>query len=230
VEKIKKENFFLAESIKLSPLGSYFNIRGTPFELKLFGDFNIYNALAAVCVGVSQGIDIEISAEALKGLKKIEGRMEKITEAPFSVIVDYAFTPNALEKVYAAIKRDIRPSKLVCVLGACGGGRDKWKRPVLGEISAKYCDEIIITDEDPYDEDPLEIIDQVAEGAGQKAEKIVDRREAIRRALTKAKKGDAVIITGKGSEPSICLKDGIKLPWDDRKVVREELERLNVKK
>jgi len=93
--------------------------------------------------------------------------MEEVISKPFRVIVDYAFTPNALEKVYQTLRNTqyaIPNTRLICVLGACGGGRDKWKRPVLGEIAAKYCDEVIVTNEDPYDEDPWQIIEQVASG------------------------------------------------------------------
>jgi len=119
-------------------------------------------------------------------------------------------------------------SKLICVLGACGGGRDKWKRPVLGEIAAKNCDEIIITNEDPYDENPMEIIEQVAQGAKGKGQKILDRREAIKNSLELAKPNDVVIITGKGCESWICVGGGKKTPWDDRQVVREEFNKLKL--
>jgi len=111
-------------------------------------------------------------------------------------------------------------------LGACGGGRDKWKRPVLGGLAVKYCDEVIITNEDPYDEEPMEIIEQVAKGIEGKAKKILDRREAIKESLKLVQPGDTIIITGKGCEPWICLKGGKKIPWDDRKVVREEFKNL----
>jgi len=128
---------------------------------------------------------------------------------------------------------------MICVLGACGGGRDKWKRPVLGELAAKYCDEVIITNEDPYDEDPMEIIEHVAKGAENisinqpnqhksAVLKILDRREAIREALRLAKPNDIVVITGKGCEPSICLAGGKKIPWDDRRVVQEEFKKLHI--
>ena len=116
---------------------------------------------------------------------------------------------------------------MICVLGACGGGRDKWKRPILGKISSQFCDKIIITNEDPYDEDPREIIEQVASGTGGKAEKVLNRREAIRKALSRAEANDVVVITGKGCEPSICLADGKQIPWDDRKVVKEEFNKLS---
>jgi UDP-N-acetylmuramoyl-L-alanyl-D-glutamate--2,6-diaminopimelate ligase len=212
-------------------------INGEPISinLKLLGKFNLYNAAAAISVGLSQGIDLKICKSALEKIAKIPGRMEEVISQPFKVFVDYAFTPNALEKVYQILKSkkeseflpgEIRDFQMICVLGSCGGGRDKWKRPVLGEIAAKYCNEVIITNEDPYDEDPMEIINQVANGCKNKAKKILDRREAIREALKLAKQNDLVIITGKGCEPWICGAKGKKIPWDDRQVVREEFEKL----
>jgi len=198
-------------------------------QLSLIGNFNIYNALSAICLGLSQGINLEISKRALEKIKGIPGRMEEVISQPFEVFVDYAFTPNALEKVYQTFKKHgSDPCKLICVLGACGGGRDKWKRPVLGEIAAKYCDEVVATNEDPYDENPMEIIEQVANGCKEKAKKILDRREAIREALKLAKQNDVVIITGKGCEPWICVAKGKKIPWDDREVVREEFNNLQL--
>lgn len=201
------------------------------FNLKLPGEFNIYNALAATCVGLSQGVNLDICKRAIEKMEGIPGRMEEVISQPFKVFVDYAFTPNALEKVYQTLQRTRNKeqrTKMICVLGACGGGRDKWKRPVLGEIAAKYCQEIIITNEDPYDENPLEIINQVAEGAKGKVKKILDRRGAIRESLKSAQPGDAVVVTGKGCEPWLMEAHGKKIPWDDRKVVREEFEKLNL--
>ena len=157
--------------------------------------------------------------------------MELVISKPFKVFVDYAFTPNALEKVYQ-ILNNLKPKtynlkpKTICVLGACGGGRDKWKRPVLGKLAAQYCNEVIVTNEDPYDEDPMDIINQVAAGVEERAKKILDRREAIREALKMAKENDIVIITGKGCEPSICIAKGKKIPWDDRQVAKEEFIEL----
>lgn len=205
-----------------------------PLSLNLLGDFNIYNALAAVCLGLSQGIDLAKCKRSLASFKGVEGRMEEVISEPFKAIVDYAFTPNALEKVYQTLaNRFIKQTngRLICVLGACGGGRDKWKRPVLGEIASKYCNKVILTNEDPYDEDPMEIINQVAKGTqnqqGKSAVyKILDRRQAIKKSLELAKKGDVIIITGKGCEPSICLAQGKKIPWDDRRVIREEFEKI----
>lgn len=202
------------------------NTQNTNFKLKLIGNFNVYNALAAIGVGLSQGVKLKICERAVEKIEGVPGRMELAISEPFKVFIDYAFTPNALEKVYQTIKNNFNPPKLICVLGACGGGRDKWKRPVLGEIAAKYCDNIIITNEDPYDENPLKIIEEVAKRTNGKAKKILDRREAISEALKMAQKNDVVIITGKGCEPWICVKGGKKIPWDEKKVVEEELEKV----
>jgi UDP-N-acetylmuramoyl-L-alanyl-D-glutamate--2,6-diaminopimelate ligase len=206
------------------------NLENTKIKLKIPGEFNLYNALAAISVTISQGIDKDFAIKVLEDFKGVPGRMEEVISKPFKVIVDYAFTPNAIEKVYQTLRNtqyEIPNTRLICVLGACGGGRDKWKRPVLGELAAKYCDEVIVTNEDPYDEDPWQIIEQVASGTKGKARKILDRREAIREALKLAKEGDVVVITGKGCEPSIVIK-GKKIPWDDRKVVREEFKNLRL--
>ncbi len=192
-----------------------------PKDFKLFGQFNLYNALAAIKVGMVLGVPLEICKKALEKVRGIPGRMEIVIKESFIVIVDYAHTPEALRNVYETLKN----SKLICVLGACGGGRDKWKRPVLGELAAKYCQEVIITNEDPYDENPMEIINQVAGNTN--AKKILDRREAIRKALGSAKPGDVVIITGKGLESWMCVAGGKKIPWDDREIVKEEFTRLN---
>lgn len=201
------------------------NNKNLRLQLHLIGDFNIYNALAAIAAGLSQGIDLEICRRAVEKIGGVAGRMELVIEKPFKVFVDYAFTPNALKKVYRTLKPE--KGKMICVLGACGGGRDKWKRPVLGRIAAENCQEIIVTNEDPYDENPMKIIEEVADGADQGARKILDRREAIKTALSLAKKEDTVVITGKGSEPWLVEARGKKIPWDDREIVRDEFRKLS---
>jgi len=203
------------------------NNKNLQLSLRLIGSFNIYNALAAICVGISQGVDLETCKKALAKVKEIPGRMEEVISQPFKVFVDYAFTPNALDKVYQTLRPE--NGRMICVLGACGGGRDKWKRPILGEIAARHCDEIIITNEDPYDEDPIEIINQVSAGTNESAKKILDRREAIREALRIARPGDVIVSTGKGCEPWICIEDGKKMPWDERKVIKEEFNKLTLR-
>ncbi|MBU4353645.1 UDP-N-acetylmuramoyl-L-alanyl-D-glutamate--2,6-diaminopimelate ligase, partial [Patescibacteria group bacterium] len=163
----------------------------------------------------------------------IEGRMEEIKLEPldfargkqnFNVIVDYAHTPDSLEKVYKVFQG----TRKICVLGSAGGGRDKWKRPEMGKIAATHCDEIILTNEDPYDENPATIIEEIEAGFSQirNYEKILDRREAIKKALELAQAGNAVIITGKGAEPWLMGPNGTKIKWDDREVAREELKKI----
>jgi len=190
-----------------------------PKDLKLLGRFNLYNAIAATKIAMSQGISLEICKRTLEKIKRIPGRMEIILREPFTVVVDYAHTPEALEQVY----KTLSDRRMICVLGSCGGGRDKWKRPVLGKIAAQYCDQVIITNEDPYDENPMEIINQVA--GNTKAEKILDRKQAIKKALESAQLGDVVIITGKGSEPWMCVKAGKRIPWSDRKIALDFLNK-----
>jgi len=229
IADVKKElKIFEAENIKIGIKNIGFQVKGVDFSIRLDGAFNIYNALAAICVGFSQGVSLEGCSAALAKFEGLAGRMEEVQDKPFRVVVDYAFTPNALQKVYETLKGQVgaKGGKLICLLGACGGGRDKWKRPVLGGIAGKYCKEIIITNEDPYDEDPQEIIDQVAKGAGVGALGIMDRREAIKKALSLAGPGDVVVMTGKGCEPWICLKNGEKIPWNEKKIAVEELEKL----
>jgi len=122
------------------------NNKDVGVNLKLLGEFNVYNALAAICVGLSQGVSLEICKKAVEKVEGVPGRMELVVREPFKVLVDYAFTPNALKKVYETMRPP--KGKMICVLGACGGGRDKWKRPVLGQIAAEHCDKIVITNED----------------------------------------------------------------------------------
>ncbi len=183
------------------------------------GKFNLYNALAAAYVGLSQGVDMKVIKETLGKAKGIPGRMETVIKEPFPVIVDYAHTPDALEKVYKTVKGR---HKLVCVLGAAGGGRDKWKRPQMGKIAARYCDEIILTNEDPYNEDPSRILAEIKSGISSPISKlyeILDRRKAIKKALRIAKRGDIVVVTGKGAEPWLMTGEG-RVAWDDREIVR----------
>jgi len=196
------------------------NKNNSPFHLNILGNFNDYNALAAIAVAKNYGISLEVYQKALQKVQGLPGRLEVVVKDPFWVVVDYAFTKEQLEASYKSLNS--RP--LVCVLGACGGGRDKWKRPILGKVASQYCKEIIITDEDPYDEDPLEIMQQVAGGIENKSYSIVlDRKEAIKKAIELAKPGETVIITGKGAEPLMCIAGGKKIPWDDRQIAKEFL-------
>ncbi|QQG45903.1 MAG: UDP-N-acetylmuramoyl-L-alanyl-D-glutamate--2,6-diaminopimelate ligase [Candidatus Niyogibacteria bacterium] len=203
-----------------------------PKNEKLLGEFNLYNLAAAVKTAEVLGIPAEVIKRAAEKIEGVPGRMEFIQHEPFAVIVDYAHTPDALRKVYEAVKNyklQATSYKLICVLGSAGGGRDKWKRPEMGKIAAEFCDEIILTNEDPYDENPAAILEEIAAGFSQirnpKSEirKILDRREAIERVISDAKEGNVVIITGKGAEPWMMGPNGQKIPWDDREIAREAL-------
>jgi UDP-N-acetylmuramoyl-L-alanyl-D-glutamate--2,6-diaminopimelate ligase len=215
------------ENIIATSNGSTFSVNGVNFNLKILCDFNIYNALAAIAIATSEGISVNNCRKGIESVSQIAGRMEKLIDAPFQVFVDYAFVPEALDKVYQFVKP--KNGKLICVLGSCGGGRDKWKRPVLGGLADQYGDVVIITNEDPYDEKPEDIIDQVSVGVKDKEKlmKIFDRREAINKAISLAKEGDVVIITGKGCEPWICWEGGRKEAWDDRQIVKEEFIKIH---
>jgi UDP-N-acetylmuramoyl-L-alanyl-D-glutamate--2,6-diaminopimelate ligase len=247
VEKSKKKNKFSVINIDDSNADYFLNFNTgrkytyainnknaeiTPekisLKISLPAEFNIYNSLAAVCVGLSQGIDLDKILNILKEIKGIPGRMELVIEKPFKVFVDYAHTSDSLEKVYKTLGKG-----LICVFGSCGGGRDKWKRPEMGKIAVRYCDKIVLTNEDPYDENPSQILSEIKSGIPDTKYKIqdtiyeiLDRREAINKALNLAKKDDIVIITGKGCEPWMCVAHGKKIPWDDRKIVKEEFEKI----
>ncbi len=202
-------------------------------KLNLLSDFSAVNAMTAVATGLSQGLNLGQIKKGLENVKGITGRLEMINEGQdFTVVVDYAFEPKAVSKLYEAVGL-IPHHKIIHVLGSAGGGRDKSRRPILGEIAGQGADYVIITNEDPYDEDPNVIIEEVSLGAEKAGKtnkkdlfKILDRRAAIQKALSLAEAGDIVLLTGKGSEQAICVAKGAKIPWDDRKVVKEELLKL----
>lgn len=196
-------------------------------DLRLPGQFNQYNALAAITFARFRQIPEATIEQAIKNFTGVRGRMEEVSSNPFRVIVDYAHTTDSLRQVYEALKAD--SGKLIAVLGGTGGGRDKWKRPEMGRLAGEHCAKIFLTDEDPYDEDPRQIIAEVESGIKDK-DKItilLDRREAIAAALWAAAPGDTVIITGKGTDPYIMGPHGSKIPWDDATVAREELAKLH---
>lgn len=213
-----------AEPYELKRNGLSLTWKGKKINSSLSGQFNISNILAAATCAEHIPIEEAAIRKTIETFKGVPGRMESIDLGQdFTIIVDYAHTPDSLEKVYEAFPL----SQKICVLGAAGGGRDKWKRPVLGSIASKHCSRIILANEDPYDENPREIVDNIAEGINDAAYDVVlDRQEAIKEALRTAKTGDVVIITGKGSEPYMMGPNGEKIPWNEVKVVREELKKL----
>jgi len=231
------DKIILAQDIRILPQGTQFSVDGMFFNLKLLGEFNISNALTAISIGLSQNIDLAIIKNALEKTNSVPGRIEEIINVPFKIFVDYAHTPDAFEAIHKTVAA-LNPSSVIWVFGSCGGGRDKWKRPLMGKIAAKNSDRIILANEDPYDEDPETILDEIeigikeaiSDGSKVILERILDRRQAIRRAMELAKPTDVVLITGKGSEPWMCMPNGKKMAWDDREIVREEFQKLKKQK
>jgi len=218
---------FRASNAQTDARSSTFSVGDVTVRLHLGGLFNVYNALAAMSVADAYGVVAAQSAESLASVRDIEGRMEWVLIEPFGVVVDYAHTPDSLEAVYRTLKPQAK--RLICVLGAAGGGRDIWKRPKFGALAEKYGDRIYLTNEDPFDDDPARIIEDIASGItgpaqSSKVVRELDRRRAIREALTDAQVGDIVVITGKGSEPSMSIAGGRKIPWSDRAIVLEILK------
>lgn len=222
--------YTMAES---SLVGTKFIFKGQPITLQLLGSYNAINAAAAATVALSQDLSLEKVRSGLEGVSGLAGKLEKIVAGQdFTVLVDYAFEPRALTKVYETIAL-FNPRRVIHVLGSTGGGRDAARRPILGKIAGENAVGVIVTNEDPYDEDPQTIIDEVALGAisagkveGEDLLKILDRRQAIAQALSLAEAGDLVLITGKGAEQWICVQNSQKIPWDDRVIVREELAKI----
>lgn len=220
-----------ASNIQLSESGANFQALGQEIHLNMLGDFSVENALAAVAVGWHFKIDVREMKQAMESIKYIPGRMQLINQGQnFKVMVDYAPEPNSLKRLYKNLNL-VPHHRLIHVLGSCGGGRDKARRPVLGRMAAEKADLVIVTNEDPYDDDPMGIINEVAAGAEEKGKqegvnlfKILDRREALRKAVFLAQEGDLVLVTGKGAEQAICAARGKKIPWDDRKVLKEVLK------
>lgn len=205
---------------------------------QFLGEFNLQNIAAAVEVLSVYGVPENKIREALLRIPPPPGRLQEIkSKWNFKIYVDYAHTPRSLEEVYKTLKSELiandagSAKKLICVLSATGGSRDKWKRPEFGKIAAKYCGEIILTNEDPYDENPEKIIEDIASGfiQNQNYEKIIDRGDAIKKALELAKKDDIVIITGKGSEKLMHIAGGKTIPWSDAEAVKDALASMQNK-
>jgi UDP-N-acetylmuramoyl-L-alanyl-D-glutamate--2,6-diaminopimelate ligase len=192
-------------------------------ELKLPGRFNLENALAAAAAARSLGIGAAAIKQGIEAVDRVPGRFEQVDEGqPFTVLVDYAHTPGALETALEAA-RDLGPGgRLICVFGA-GGDRDRAKRPLMGQVVAELADVSLVTSDNPRSEDPASIAADVVDGLDLEVE--LDRRRAIERALESARPGDVVVIAGKGHEQGQEIA-GQKLPFDDREVAREALRRL----
>jgi UDP-N-acetylmuramoyl-L-alanyl-D-glutamate--2,6-diaminopimelate ligase len=210
---------------------------GTPkgdigIESRLSGDFNVPNILAAVATAISYDLDLDTIQRALAACPPVPGRFETINEGqPFSVIVDYAHTDDALrnliEAARALLERGKKPGRIITLFG-CGGDRDRTKRPLMGEIAARLSDLVILTSDNPRTEDPLNIMNDILVGLRRVDTPFVtepDRARAIRKALQEADKGDMVLLAGKGHEPYQII-GRTSYPLDDRQVAREVLREL----
>ncbi len=208
----------------VTPQGSF------PVQMKLPGAFNVYNALAAIAVALSQGVAVENIREGIKAVEQVTGRMEQVDAGqPFGVLIDFAHTPNSLRSALEAA-RGMATGRVTVVFG-CAGLRDREKRPAMGEIAGRLADRIVITAEDPRTEDLGEIMGQIASGAEKMGRRegvdywcIGDRGEAIQFAVDMAEAGDLVLVAGKGHEQSMCFGT-TEHPWSDHEAVEKALHR-----
>lgn len=218
----------VARDLELTGEGSGFRMERDGEEVDVFlpllGRFNVENALVAVGTALLAGLSVSEAASALSGAPPAAGRLEVTVREPVPVILDFAHTPDALERVLETL-RPLYPGRLIVVFGA-GGDRDRTKRPKMGRVAARLADVALVTSDNPRTEDPDRIVDEILEGMGEadgaRHERIVDRREAIARALELARPGDAVLLAGKGHE-TYQVVGTERRPFDERQVVREIL-------
>jgi UDP-N-acetylmuramoyl-L-alanyl-D-glutamate--2,6-diaminopimelate ligase len=221
-----------AEEIEITSRGTSFTVHSfagsARLNLQLMGKFNVYNALAAIAVTLAEGVplaDIKTSLEEISG---VTGRFETVYAGqPFTVLVDYSHTPDSLENALVTVK-EFAKGRIFCVVG-CGGERDRTKRPIMAQIATKYADVAVLTSDNPRSEDPQAILDDMLAGltdvAPDRYTSIVDRREAIRFAVSQAEENDVILIAGKGHE-TYQIINGQVLPFDDREVAREAIAEL----
>lgn len=232
VSKLPEAKVLQAGDLKQNVTGTFFRVGTQDFQTKLLGKFNVYNCLAATCVGRHFGLNLNQCSAALSRVNGVPGRMELIDEGQdFTVLVDYAHDAVSFTTLFNTL-RLFEKNRIIHVFGSAGGVRDHAKRPALGRLSGENADISIITDEDSYDEPTEKIIKEIASGALERGKVLnqdlfvaVDRRQGLKMACAMARAGDLVLITGKGTEQSI--KTGGKvIPWDDRLVTREILKEL----
>ncbi len=231
---LKNNGDVMVDNIKETSEGVSFELDKEIFNIGIIGKINVYNALPAIIISRIFGISDSMIKKGLLELKTIPGRMEKIEEGQnFTVIVDYAHEKESMTNLLqTAINMKRADSKIIVLLGAEGGGRDKNKRPIMGELAGKMADYVVVSNVDPYDDDPKQILEDIAisvEKAGKERDKnlfiIEDRKDGIKKALSLARINDIVLITGKGAEQSMVIK-GNRVPWDDRIIVKDELKNI----
>lgn len=229
---IKNKPDVRAENILYSPGKTEFDVH-TPegkvrIQIPLIGEFNVYNTLAAISTGLAYGFSLEAMADSLRYFKGVPGRFELVQAGQdFTVIVDYAHTPDSLENVLKTIHQ-LKHNRIFVVVG-CGGDRDKGKRPLMAKVACDYATDPVFTSDNPRSEDPLAIIKDMEEGVkGRKYQVIPDRREAIRYAVNNASVGDIVLIAGKGHEDYQIIGDKI-IDFDDRLEAKEAIIEKTIK-
>lgn len=222
-----------AANIELSHAGGKFTlVTGSHQEkinLNLVGSFNVDNALAASATAIGLGIDPATIKAGIEAVKSVAGRMEAVeTGTDFGIVIDFAHTPEAFEKVLGELSR-IATGKLIAVFG-CPGERDPGKRPMQGAVAGRLCGRVILTEDDPRSEQNEDIMEQIAAGIREAGgmeeefyEKIADRQAAVDKAVAMAQPGDIVVLLSKGDEKSIVLADGVKKPWDEYEAAKEAL-------
>jgi UDP-N-acetylmuramoyl-L-alanyl-D-glutamate--2,6-diaminopimelate ligase len=243
LQKEEKDNEQLVSKlIRISNINLFsnkttFEIHNKKFETKFVGLFNVYNLGAAIATVLACGINSNSIQKVLPLINPPPGRFELIETKNFKIIIDYAHEPKSLEAIYEASNL-FKPKQKICLLGGQGGGRDIWKREAMGKIAAKHCNYIILTNEDPYDENPENILNDIEQGilkidSKEKKYKayfkIIDRKEAIKKAILLAKKEDIIILTGKGGEVWMCIENNKKIPWRETEIVKEILNELKIK-
>ena len=218
---------FRAVDIEMHSKGTSFTLQTAHGDFKvstpMLGMFNVDNTLGAIAAMVVAGMDTQVAADAMSKLPGVDGRMELINEGQdFTVIVDYAHTPDGVEKVLE-FAQGIKKTDIKLVIG-CPGDRDKTKRPVIAKLSANGADDVVFTTDDPHSEDPLEILNEMINGLDAKNyEVVMDRKTAIEQAIYGAKKDDVVIIAGRGHQKLQYFSSG-NIEFDDREVIREILK------
>ena len=222
------EGQWRAEDVELGPAGSTFRLVGPgcdlPASVQLPGEFNVANAVAALVALVTAGVDAEAAVEGVAAVAGVPGRMERVDVGqPFLALVDYAHTPDAVQTLLQTV-RAVTAGRVIAVLG-CGGDRDRDKRPLMGRALAEGADLPVLTSDNPRSEDPRHILAEMAAGAGRDCLVEPDRRAAIAAAVARARPGDAVVVAGKGHETGQEVA-GVVHPFDDRVVLRDELERV----
>jgi len=224
--EIKNYSCLCPDEIKQSKDGAIISILGHYINIKIPGLFMASNALLAIATARSLGVSMSICELALEKIDFLPGRVEIIkSKKGFNIMIDYAHEPKSFQAIFETA-RNMCERNIIAVFGATGGGRDSVKRPKMGEIASKYANNIILTTDDPYDDDPKKLAQDIKKGISEikNIDIIIDRKNAIKKAMSIAKKDDLILVLGKGSEQTMAVKGGRYVEWNDRKVVQEILE------